>query len=411
MRLHLGCALMGLVAAGPARAETVGSFTYAVPQGWQSCSVLPGFDAQFCNPGGAAIGIKAPIAGPDAAAIARGGLDGAEILQDTAILFAGQPGHLVITKLDRGGDTFVVAAAATGAGGGTKVALVAKTEVARQAVHAWSEVIDRGSFGAGKPAGPTRRFVVRNVRADCEAKVTIDGQELRIGPGHSQELQLTDGPHEFHWTDAFGIAAGVTASVPPAETLNAACVAGAAPGPGPTPPTTPPVAPPPAGDFAAVADGARAAVTFYRTCWNLVFQQDVLQPVPRSVDRMMLKVVVRRDKQRWGDFTDYPTYLAELQQAIQRTAASPEQRAELRRLAYFALLRAGQVGVPPECNPGGSALDSAALSCSADSFVKRLAGGGEAGLVTAAGMSLRFPRIGAADKPADIMGMIRKVGQ
>ena len=100
MRVVLGCALLGLaVIAGPAGAETAASFTYAVPAGWQSCSVMQGFDAQFCNPAGAIIGIKAPIAGTDAAAIARGGLQGAEILQDTAIVFAGQTGHLVITRM------------------------------------------------------------------------------------------------------------------------------------------------------------------------------------------------------------------------------------------------------------------------------------------------------------------------
>jgi len=400
------------VAAGEAGAATTGSFTYQVPAGWQECAGPAGFDVSYCTQGGALIAVKSPVPGSDAAAIARSGLQGAEILQDTAVPFAGQPGHLVITRMQKSpAETFLVAAAATAAGGGVKVALVAKAEMAREAVQLWGDLIDKGSFAAADaPARPTRPFKVHNVAADCEAKVTIDGQELSVPAGQTREIQLSEGPHEFHWSERDGSAQGVSASVPPAETLNAACTPGAAPGPGPgpAPPTLPHDA---SGSFGDVADGARAAVSFYRTCWNLVFQQDLLEPVPRSVDRMMLKVVVRRDRSRWRDFLDFPGYKRDLDAAIQRTASDATARGELRRLAYFALLRAGQVGVPTECDPGGTSLDQNALTCSADAFVKHFSAGGQESLITAAGMSLRFPRIGSADNPADIIGMIRKVGQ
>jgi hypothetical protein len=400
-------ALLGLaVSAGAVRAETTGQFTYQLPAGWQPCTGLAGFEANYCNPQGALIAVKSPFPGAaDAAAIARVGLQGTEVLQDVALPFGGQPGHVVITRFVKDGQMFLVAAAGTAAGGGVKAVLLAEPSVAQQSVQSWIALVNGGSFGgASAPARPTHPFTIRNLGASCEAEVMVDGQRVSIPAGQSRELQVPEGQHEFQWKDNSGRDNCATASVPPAATLNAGCAAAAAPVPPPPPP------PPPGGEpeFGAVADGARSAITFYRDCWNLVFDKQIL-PATHNADRMMLKVVIRRPRGRWSDFLAYPGHLAVLEQAIDRAKGNPAARAELRRLAYYALYRAGQAILMKQCAPTGE-LNSGALDCAADGWVK-LADTQEAGLEVLSMMSTRFANIGAADDPVEIVSAMDKVGR
>jgi hypothetical protein len=406
-----GVALLWVAAfAGAARAETTGQFTYQVPSGWEACKGLDGFEANFCNPKGALIAIKSPFPGADAAAIARVGLQGNEVLQDLALPFGGQPGHMVVTRFVKDGQMLLVAAAGTAAGGGTKAVLLAEPAVAQESVSSWISLVNGGSFGdPSAPPRPTHTFTIRNLGPSCEAIVTIDGQRIAVPAGQSRELQIPEGQHEFQWKDNSGRDNGATASVPPAETLNAGCQPAAAPNP---PANPPPTEPPPTGggdpEFGPVADGARAAINFYRLSWNLVFQKDLL-PEAHNVDRMMLKVVIRRPRGRWADFLAYPQHLAVLQQAMDRTKDNPTARAELRRLAYYALYRAGQALLMKQCAPTGE-LNAGALDCAADGWVK-LADTQEAGMEVLSMMSTKFANIGSADDPKEIVDAMDKVGR
>lgn len=395
-----------LPAGRPAVAETTGAFTFTPPAGWSPCKGIDGFQASFCNPKGALIAVASPIQGADAATLARGWLKGAEILRDQAIPFAGQDGHMIVARITKGGQPVLIAVSVTVAQGGAAVALIASKETVDEAIAAYVAVIDGGSFGgaggAAPAAGARRKFTITNVSAGCDTTVTIDGQAVTVPSGKTVEVQLPEGKHEFEWTEPDGSRHTGVAGVPPAESLSAGCVAQ-----GGTPPPTRPATPAPAGDM---FDGARSMVSFYRVAWNIVLGEQVLDPNPKSMDRLMLRVIAGRPADRRKDLTRYSGYLAELDGAAQRTAQDKGKRAELRRFAFLILNSAGQIGVPDACVPRERTREALvkAIDCSMDQFI---AEANKDPLMLWAQMGERFDRAAAADDPAEFMGEVQKIGR
>jgi len=346
-----------------ASAETVGGFHFEVPQGWTPCKIeIEGFNQFYCNADSAVIGIQSPATAVDARTLANHDLADVEIVNEQEAVFAGNPGHVVIGRIKQGDKFILVAIAATVGAGGARVGLIAAPEAVEASVQAWSALIDQGNFGGEAPKA-TQKFTVANVGEGCAAVATIDGEQVQIAAGATTEVMLTEGKHEFTWTDSAGELHSATADVPPADTLGASCtVAGTQPQP--TPATDIPAV---NSDDTAMFNGARAAVKFYRILGNLVMGQNLLDPTPKS-DRPMLRVLAERPDDRLGTMHEYTGYLATLEAAVDKAAGDPTKMAALRRLAVVLMAQAGQIGgVPQGCS---SQQGQAMLDCVVEDYAK-----------------------------------------
>jgi hypothetical protein len=355
--------LVGVVTPhGAAVADNVGSFHFRMPDGWKPCAGPEGYQV-LCPPeGNARIGIMSPAKGADAASLARNeALENGEILKDMEATLAGKPGHLVVAMKDE----MVVAAAATLDAGGVVVVMLAPKAEAQSTVHVWSALVDGAQIaGAGDDSGslwpvgdekqpPDHKLTLKNGVPGCTATMFIDGEKYEVPAGGSLDVMIHKGKHVFEWQNADGTFGNATGEAPPVENFTGGCVPGAAPQPNhPETPQTPQVDTPTPlaadADKRAIFEGARAAVMFYRTAWNLV-QGGPDWGMPRSIDRMALKLLARKPHAKRNDLTAYTQYNQLLQAAVQRTQGNPAARAGLRRVAYVLLLGAAQVGVPDTC--------------------------------------------------------------
>lgn len=379
-------------------AETVGGFTFTIPEGWSACTIdIEGFNQFYCNANhDGAIAIQSPATAADANTLAHQDLEGVEIVNEQEAVFAGKAGQVVIGRVKQGDKYVLVAIAATVEAGGARVGLLAAPEVVDQSVQAWSAMIDQGSFGGPAPEA-NQKFTISNVGEGCAATATVDGKSIELAPGASQEIMLTEGKHEFTWTDSTGAPHSATADVPPADTLGAACVVGGAP-----PPSPQTDIPDPTAADRAMFEGARAAVKFYRILGNLVIGKPLLDPTPKS-DRPMLRVLAERPDDRLGTMHEYTDYLAVLQAAVDKSGNDPTKLAALRRLALVMLAQAGQIGgVSQACN---QQQGTAMLDCVVEDYTKS----DVAEVVAEWGRT--FARIGNAPNPTDSIVELQKLAQ
>jgi hypothetical protein len=246
-------------------------------------------------------------------------------------------------------------------------------------------------------------FTIQNHSGDCEATVYIDGKEIKVGAGQSTQVDIAPGTHEFVFQDGTGATHQVSADAPPADTLNAACK-----GSGDS--TSPPPPPPPPSDGAGgdVFEGARNAVTFYRTLGNLVLGKEVLGP-PIS-DRPALRLLANAPDDRVKDFADYTGYLPVLTAAVEKSKGDQTKYRDLQRLAVDLLISAGQFMSPPE---GAGCQVAAGSKEEYIKFLDCMVDGFSAAHPAAAveQWSLLFPRIGLAPKPEKYIEKLKEMGQ
>ena len=403
-----------LVLAGDAAADSVGAFHFVMPTGWAVCPTqdFVGYHALCPATGAARIGIRSPVAGPDAATLARTEVVG-EVLKDSAVAFVGEVGHLVVSQNER----VIAVAAASTAGGGVVVVLIASAAEAPATVHVWGALVDGATLaddgaddGAedGAEDGPAvepevvaSKVTLRltNIAADCEATVYVDGVAIAIPPGGARDLEITAGSHVFEWQDSAGVQRSARAEAPPVASLGGGCTAGVAAPEQPQPTVQPKAAPlPENAGRRAIIDGARAAVQFYRGCWSLISGGE-LEPPPRSLDRLALKLVARKPQGARGQLVVYTRALAALTDAAQRTAGVPDARRQLRHAALLFLASAAQMPPAPVACRAASATQShdeklVALDCMLRYVESRPP------VENVDGMNTAFLRLATADPPS-----------
>ncbi len=358
--------------ASIAHADSVGPFNYQLPEGWTTCANVasPAGTRALCPPKGAAIiTIQTGTGGTDPVAMARAVATG-EVLKELDGNVSGQPGHVTVATSNGA----IRVAAATAAGGGVVVSMISPRAEADGPARTWGVLVDGASIGAA-PASPAPApssspapepevpLSVENASSECTAVMFIDGRRVEVPPSGKVAIQVRPGKHVFEWQNPDGSFGSAPGEVPPLTRLTGTCIKGVAPAPAPqaTPsePTGPTLKP------RDIFDGARAAVLFYRTCWNLALGGDTW-PAPVSLDRMMLRVMARRPVAKRRDFASYNAHQKALNDAIARAGADPEARLRLRRYAVFALIRAGMQELPRTCEPPASSTPDqqrSALDC------------------------------------------------
>jgi len=376
MSRTLTTALAGalLMAAAPARAESVGPFNYRMPEGWAVCAgEAPKGAAQLCPAQGAArIWIKTGVGGSDAAAMARAEAPG-DSLKELDGKVSGQPGHVTVAT----SEGVIRAAAATAASGGVTITLAAPRAEAAGPARQWGVLVDGASIGdatapAPAPATATHKVNVVNASGECTAVMFIDGKRVEVPPAGTVVVDVAAGKHLFEWQNPDGSSGSAPGEVPPLTKLTGTCVKGVAPA---LQPSAAPFGEPSEQRLKPrdVFNGARAAVMFYRTCWNLAVGHQPW-PAPVSLDRMMLRVVARRPVAKRPDFVRYQGHQWALAAAIARAGQDGELKARLRRYAAFVLVRAGMHEMPKTCEPAEAQpppeKQRAALDCIAGGMEK-----------------------------------------
>src|SRR4051794_5143894 len=114
--LTTALAAVWVLAALPAQADTVGPFTFRMPEGWAVCpgDAAPAGALLLCPATGAAkISIKTGVGGDDAVKMAHAEAPG-EVLKELDGRVSGQPGHVTVAT----SDGMIRVAAASPASGG-----------------------------------------------------------------------------------------------------------------------------------------------------------------------------------------------------------------------------------------------------------------------------------------------------
>lgn len=296
-------------------------------------------------------------------------LDG-ELVHDEDIQVGGRPGHLMVAF----GDGVLTAVVVVGT---DAVVLRAPLAEAGAAAHAWSALLEAQSVPA-TGAGGAMKLV--NLETDCAATVYVDGAPHTLAAGATAEVTLATGRAFVEWQERDGghrmaaaapgaearvgcppppQAATVTLDEPepaaPLVSVDAAVVVAAdAAVAEPAGVTGPRAA------LAPVFAGARSAVLFYRGLWSVVLVGKLWE-TPRSIDRLMLKLLQHRPRDRWDSLATYTSLHAQLERAVANAAGDEAKLTEVRRVATELLLSTAQVPSQRGC----ASVQDAALAADA----------------------------------------------
>jgi hypothetical protein len=292
-----------------------------------------------------------------------------EVVHDEDIEIGGKKGRLIVTFGD--------ALEATAILGTDAISLRAPLDEAGAAAHAWSAIIQRLGAGAPDAAGGSLKLV--NVDTDCAATVYVDGQAHTLAAGASEEITLPSARAFVEWQERDGdhrMAAATpgaearvgcpppkqeAALVVPPQTAVSVDAAPAAPV------VTADAAPVAAFDAAVPTStdnadasggpraslepafaGARSAVLFYRGLWSVVLDGKMWE-APRSLDRLMLKLLQHRPRDRWDNLAAYTALHEQLERAVTNAANDPAKMTQLRRVATELMMSTAQVGSQRGC--------------------------------------------------------------